>query len=63
MIIEGKEGWKQFTKTSFHSSYFQVMKTEGEEIHQKAEKQLCTPAGLAVALQLHPGGGHLWLCQ
>lgn len=42
MIIEGREGWKQFIKASFHSSYFQVMKTEGEEIHQKAKNQLCT---------------------
>lgn len=41
MIIEGKEGWKWFIKTSFRSSYFQVMKTEGEEIYQKVEKQLC----------------------
>ena len=38
MIIEGTEGWKRFIKTSFHSSYFQVMNTEGEEIYQKVKK-------------------------
>ena len=62
MIIEGRERWKQIIKASFHSSYFQLMKTEGEEIHQTAEKQLCT-----LQAGQWPGsctrGGHLWLCQ
>lgn len=57
---EGKEGGKLVFKRSLHSSYFQVRKTDGEDTHQQADKQLCARQAWQCPAAT-PRGGHLCL--